>query len=67
MSTEQAIKTALLLGEINGKLDTSIKWQAMNFRLILVLNILGMTGGTITVGTQALDGWPVLEKLMGLL
>jgi hypothetical protein len=74
MSTNDELKVALLLGEISGKLDTSIKHQeasnknhATNLRLIAMLNILGMTGGTITVGTQALDGWPVIEKLLGLL
>jgi hypothetical protein len=74
MSTNDELKVALLLGEISGKLDTSIKHQATSIkhqatslRLIIALNILGMTGGTITVGTQALDGWPVIEKLLGLL
>jgi hypothetical protein len=67
MSTNDELKVALLLGEISGKLDTSIKHQATSLRLIIALNILGMTGGTITVGTQALDGWPVIEKLLGLL
>jgi hypothetical protein len=67
MSTNEDLKVALLLGEISGKLDTSIKHQATSLRLIIALNILGMTGGTITVGTQALDGWPVIEKLLGLL
>lgn len=61
------LKVAMLLGEISGKLDTSIKHQAASLRLIITLNILGMTGGTITVGTQALDGWPILEKLLGVL
>ncbi len=67
MSTNEDLKVALLLGEISGKLDTSIKHQATSLRLSIALNILGMTGGTITVGTQALDGWPVIEKLLGLL
>jgi hypothetical protein len=66
-TTNDELKVALLLGEISGKLDTSIKHQATSLRLIIALNILGMTGGTITVGTQALDGWPVIEKLLGLL
>jgi len=59
--------SAVEQGTISGKLDTSIKHQATSLRLIIALNILGMTGGTITVGTQALDGWPVIEKLLGLL
>jgi len=66
-TTNDELKVALLLGEISGKLDTSIKHQATSLRLIIALNVLGMTGGTITVGTQALDGWPVIEKLLGLL
>ena len=66
-TTNDELKVALLLGEISGKLDTSIKHQATSLRLIILLNVLGMTGGTITVGTQALDGWPVIEKLLGLL
>ncbi len=66
-TTNDELKVALLLGEISGKLDTSIKHQATSLRLIIALNVLGMAGGTITVGTQALDGWPVIEKLLGLL
>jgi hypothetical protein len=67
MSTNDELKVALLLGEISGKLDTSIKHQATSLRLIIALNILGMTGGTITINTQTLDNWPVIEKLLGLL
>lgn len=60
-------KVAESLGRIEGKIDAFDKSHSRLIRMNMMLNICGMTGGTITVGTQLIEGFPVIEKLMTMM
>lgn len=63
MSLEE-IKIAEYMGRLEAKVDAFERNQSRQMRILTTLNICGMTGGTVTVGTQL---WPTIEKVLTLM